>query len=131
VKRLLLIALALILTPSADAGPLDWVKHHKRFLLMEGVATGSAIYGAYALQKCRSTGVEKCTGHYGAAWGIYGFSTGANFAMTAVAEGCWKDGHGKFCNIFAYGGSAIQTGWAAHEAYLAPKRDLSDLHSIR
>ena len=119
-----LLAIALLCSASlAEAGPRDFVKHHKRFLLMESAATGSAIWGGYALAHCRSIGVEKCTGHYGSAWGIFGTGVGLNFAMTAVAEGCWKDGQGHFCDVFAYGGSAAQTVWGAHEFYLGGQRE--------
>lgn len=108
-KRLLIFFL--LFAPLAEAGPKYWIAHHKRFLLMEGGAVGSAIVLAKGVDRCRSTGVEKCVGQYGAAWGIVGFTIGANFAMTAAAEGCWKNDGGKFCNVLAYGGSAGQLGF--------------------
>lgn len=127
-KRSLLLALLLPLT--ASAGPLHWAKTHKRFLLMEGAATGSALFGAYALNHCRATGVEKCTGHYGAAWGIYGFGVGLNYAMTGVAEACWKNDGGKECYIPAYGGSATQTVWGIHEYERRDNAEKPNLGSI-
>jgi hypothetical protein len=114
VRRLALI-LALLFALPANAGPIHWAKHHKRFLLMEGAAIGSTAIGAYGLKHCRDVDVERCTGHYGAAWGIFGFETGATFAMTAVAEGCWKDGGGKPCYVLGYSATAFETWWGIHE----------------
>ena len=115
-KRLLILFLLFALP--VKAGPLDWVKHHKRFLLMESAAIGAAGLHAYGLHKCRhNNGVEPCDEHYGAAWAFFGVVTGVNMVvLPAVAEGCWKDGHGKFCNIFAYGGSAAQAGYGIYQA---------------
>jgi hypothetical protein len=113
-KYLTLFAVLLLAT-TASAGPLNWAKHHKRFLLMEGAAVTATAVGAYGLKHCRDVDVEHCTGHYGAAWGIFGFEVGASFAMTAVAEGCWKDGGGKPCYVLGYSASAFETWWGVHE----------------
>jgi hypothetical protein len=117
-KRLLLLFLAFALGSAADAGPLDWAKHHKRFLLMEGAAVAGASIHAAGLHHCRKTnGVEPCDLHYGTAWANFGIVAGLNvIVMPSVAESCWKDGQGKFCYIFAYGGSAAQGVWGLHEA---------------
>lgn len=95
-----------------------WSGHHKRFLLMEGAALGAAGIHAYGLHHCRRVnGPEPCDLHYGAAWANFGIVTGLNLIVSpSVAEGCWKDEHGKFCNIFAYGGSAAQAGWGIRES---------------
>jgi hypothetical protein len=114
-KRLLLIFL--LLAQPVSAGPLEWAKHHKRFLLMEGAAIAGASIHAYGLHHCRRTnGVEPCDEHYGAAWASYGILTGMNvIVMPSVAESCWKDDGGKWCNLLAFGGSATQAGWGIHE----------------
>jgi hypothetical protein len=117
------LILSLAFLAPVEAGPRHWISTHKRFLLMESAATGSAIIAAKGLAHCRSTGVEKCTGHYGAAWGIYGAGAGLNFAMTAAAEGCWKSEGGKFCNLLAYGGSAWQTAYGVHEWRLGVQKN--------
>jgi len=112
-----LVILFLLFALPAEAGPLDWVKHHKRFLLMEGAAfTGAALHYK-GLNDCRKrNGPESCSEGYGAAWAFFGVATGVNIiVLPAVAEGCWKDGHGKFCNIFAYGGSATQAGYGLYQ----------------
>jgi hypothetical protein len=124
------LPLLLLFAIPVQAGPLHWVSHHKRFLLMEGAATGSALIGAWGLSHCRSTGVEKCTGHYGAAWGIYGTGVGINFAMTGVAEACWKNEGGKECYIPAYGGSAFQAAWGVHEYERRDNAEKPNLGSV-
>lgn len=126
--RRLLILFLLFALP-AEAGPKHWIAHHKRFLLMEGAAIGSAIVLAKGVDHCRSTGVEKCAGQYGASWAIVGFSIGANFAMTAAAEGCWKNEGGKFCNALAYGGSAGQLGFGISQFRKEPHAEM-DLRSF-
>jgi hypothetical protein len=109
--------LFLLLPGLAVAGPKDWVKHHKRFLLMESAAVAGASIHAAGLHHCRRhTGVENCDSDYGAAWATFGVATGFTvIAMPAAAEGCWKNEGGKFCNVLAYGGSQIQTWWGVHE----------------
>jgi hypothetical protein len=110
-------ALLAFVAGSAQAGPLNWAKHHKRFLAMEGAAIAGASIHAAGLHHCRRVnGVEPCDAHYGAAWASFGFTTGiTTIVFPAVAEGCWSNSGGKFCNIFAYTPSTIQAGWGIHE----------------
>jgi hypothetical protein len=112
-RKLLLLAAILLTAGRAEAGPLDWIKHHKRFLLMEGAAIGAASIHAYGLHHCRSTGsVERCQSSYGAAWASWGIISGMNIiVMPTLAESCWREDGGKFCYIPAYGGSAGQLGF--------------------
>lgn len=111
-----LLALFLLCTLPVHAGPLDWVKHHKRILFIEGAAVTAALVDAKGLHHCRQGGVERCSEHYGEAWGFYGFFTGMNvIALPAIAEGCWKNGQGKFCNVFAYGGSTAQLAFGVDQ----------------
>jgi len=97
---------------------------------MESAALGAAGLHAYGLHKCRhNNGVEVCSEGYGSAWAFFGVATGVNvIVLPAVAEGCWKDGHGKFCNIFAYGGSATQAGYGIYQGRIHEK-DNSDSFS--
>jgi len=122
-RILILVSLCAALGGAAQAGPIDWAKHHKRFLLMEGAAVAGASIHAAGLHHCRHTnGVELCDEHYGSAWAMFGVWTGMNtIIFPAVAEGCWRDQQGKFCNIFAYGGSATQGAWGVHEAAIHKK----------
>jgi len=118
-------ALLLLWASTVSAGPLDWAKHHKRFLLMDGAAIAGASIDAAGLHHCRRTnGVEPCTAHYGAAWATFGITTGlTTIVMPSVAESCWKNDGGKFCNIFAYSGSAAQAAWGVHEWRIRAKTD--------
>jgi len=97
----------------AQAGPRDWLSHHKRFLLMESAALGASAIHASGLHHCRKlNGVEPCDSHYGAAWASFGITAGlTTIVLPATAEGCWKDEGGKWCNLLAYSGSAAQAGF--------------------
>lgn len=115
-RKVLLLAAILLTTGRAEAGPLEWIKTHKRFLLMEGAAIGAASIHAAGLHHCRRTGVENCQAKYGAAWASFGVITGMNvIVMPVLAESCWKNGEGKFCYIPAYGGSAAQFGFGVSQ----------------
>ena len=120
-----LLLFALLLPSVAQAGPLDWAKHHKRFLLMEGAAVAGASIHAYGLHHCRRTnGVEPCDEHYGSAWGGFAAATIMTVVvMPAVAEGCWKDQLGHFCDAFAYAPPVIQGAWGVHEARIKTRRE--------
>ena len=123
-KLCFLLALAGLAGP-AQAGPRNWLSHHKRFVAMESAAlTGAAIHYA-GLNHCRKrNGPEPCDAHYGAAWQAYWFTTGLTVvALPATAEGCWRDQQGKFCNLFAYTGSASQAGWGVHEWRVKAKHE--------
>jgi hypothetical protein len=123
-KRFLALLVLLLLVQPTPAGPRDWIRHHKRFLVMEGAAiTGASIHAA-GLHHCRHyAGVEACDAHYGAAWAAFGFTSGITvIAMPAVAEGCWKNEGGRFCNVLAYGGSITQAAWGVHEWRITPHK---------
>lgn len=106
----------LLLAGTVDAGPKHWIATHKRFLLMEGAAIGAASIHAYGLHHCRQSGIENCQAKYGAAWASFGIVTGLNLVvMPSVAESCWKNEGGKFCNAFAYGSSAAQFGFGINQ----------------
>src|SRR6266852_7562457 len=115
IQRLLI--LCLLTTTAVNAGPLDWAKRHKRFLLMEGTAIGAASIHAVGLHHCRRVnGVEPCDAHYGAAWVNFGIVTSLNVVvMPSIAEACWKDSGGKYCHLFAWSGPAAQASWGIHE----------------
>ena len=122
IPKLCFLLLSLALAGRANAGPLDWAKHHKRFLLMESAALGASAIHASGLHHCRKlNGVEPCDSHYGAAWASFGITAGlTTIVLPATAEGCWasvltdankKDEGGKWCNLLAYGGSGAQAGF--------------------
>lgn len=131
-KKILLCLALLVGWQSAQAGPIDWIKNHKRFLLMEGAAVAGASIDAWGLHHCRVPGVERCTAHYGEAWASFGVATGmTTVVLPAIAEGCWNDEGGKFCYIFAYGGSTVQAAWGLHEYSLGNRpNDKPDLSTV-
>lgn len=115
-RLLLLCVVSGLWLSSASAGPIEWVKHHKRFLFMEGAAVAGAVIHHEGLSRCRRFGVERCDAHYGSAWGAYWFTTGlTTVAFPATAEGCWKSQQGKWCGLISYVPSSIQAGWGVHE----------------
>lgn len=113
-QKLFILTLALFFAFPVSAGPLDWIKRHPTATAFMA-AGGAATFHALALRHCRQGSVENCQAKYGAAWASFGVITGANFTMVAVSSSCRKDGHGKFCNVFAFGGSAAQTGFAVNQ----------------
>lgn len=128
----LVLLFALFFAVPAQAGPKHWLATHKRFLAMESAAIAGASIHAAGLHHCRHFGVEHCDEHYGAAWAYFGIVSGMTvIAMPAVAEGCWKANQGKFCYLFAYGGSLAQTGHGIYEWRVrAPKVD-TDSSTLR
>ena len=121
------LLVALILATPTNAGPINWAKHHKRFLFIEGAAlTGAAIHYK-GLNHCRKVnGPEPCDEKYGSAYPMFWTWTGLSaIAFPAIAEGCWKDNpDAKFCNLFAYGSSVTQASWGIHEWSISkPRRD--------
>jgi len=117
------LVLALLFALPANAGPINWAKHHKRFLLMEGAAIAGAGIHAYGLHRCRKlNGVEPCDEHYGEAWAMFGVTSAVSIiALPAIAEGCWKDNWTRSCYTFAYSGSSFETWWGIHEARIHEK----------
>ena len=118
-RKIVLFAtiLSLLCSQTTQAGPITWAKRHKRFLLMESAAVGAAGIHAAGLHHCRKVnGVEPCDEHYGLAWAAFGIFAGTTIVIfPAIAEGCWKNEGGKFCNTFAYGISIGQASWGIHE----------------
>lgn len=115
-----------LLASTVNAGPLDWAKHHKRFLLMEGAALAGAGIDAAGIHHCRkySGSVENCQSHYGPAWATFGIDAGfTTIVMPSLAEACWKDSGGKFCYGLAYGATAWQTTWGLHEYKIKFKKE--------
>lgn len=125
-RPLTVLMLLLIPLSSAEAGPKNWISHHKRFLIMEGAAIAGAAIHYAGLHHCRHTnGVEPCDLHYGEAYANFWIVTSlTTIVMPSVAESCWKNDGGKFCNVLAYGGSAGQAAWGVREWRIKmPRKD--------
>ena len=115
--RLSTLLLSLALAGGAQAGPRHWISTHKRFLAMEGAALGAGAVDYAGLNHCRKFNeVERCRSGYGAAYASWGLTVGLNtVVLPAISEGCWKDGNGKYCYIFAYTGSSAQLGFGINQ----------------
>lgn len=114
---LVLVILVLVCVPGAQAGPLDWAKHHKRFLIMEGAAATGSVIHARGLKRCRVGDVERCDEGYGSAWAWYWtMTTWSTVVSPAIAEACWKGTDDwKGCYFFAYNGAAYQTAQGIYD----------------
>lgn len=117
-RILVLSVIIAISAQSAQAGPISWIKrqfkeHPTRTALIVGV--GAATAHGLALAHCRQGSVEACEAQYGAAWKSYSFAVGTNFSLIAVSHGCRKNEGGKFCNLLAYGGSAVEAGFSINQ----------------
>lgn len=115
-KIALLTALLLFAIP-AQAGPITWVKHHKRFLSAAGAVAGASIIQWKGSSYCQRGEHERCDLGYGSyhSNGFKIFTISMDGAMLGAAEGCWKDEGGKFCYALAYGTPAVQAGFGIHD----------------
>lgn len=112
-----LLILALLFTPTAEAGPIRWakatVRWSERHPVVFKVLAASAVAGVHAkgLERCRLGDVERCQTGYGAAWVGFGVTTGLNFLMIPISE---KLG-GKQGAALSFGSSAVQLGYGVFE----------------
>lgn len=117
--RTLIATILLSLIPyNLNAGPIHWIKsqfkdHPVRTSIILGMT--AATVNGIGLAHCRQGPVENCQGKYGAAWGSFGAATGTNLSLIIATKSCWKDQDPRFCSLFAYSGSAIQTGFGINQ----------------
>lgn len=119
------LAILFLLFPLAvSAGPLNWAKHHKRFIAIESAAVTGAIIHWKGQTHCLRVNVERCDENYGANRAWFGLLTGWSVAAgPAIAEGCWKNEGGKFCNAFAWSGPAYQATQGALDWRVPKERE--------
>ena len=129
-KRLLLLFLLVALP--AEAGPRDWIKHHKRFVLAATAVVGASIIQYKGTSYCQRGDVEQCFTGYGNRRAFDWISIGVSGAMLGAAEGCWKDQpHWKFCYVLAYGVPAFQVTAGIHDFMsYKPEKEFSGLPDI-
>jgi hypothetical protein len=113
-RKLLTFFFLLCFSASAEAGPIEWVKHHPVATSFIAGGVAATVHGI-GLYKCREHGVENCQAKYGSAWISYSAVTVTNFAVISATSSCWKNESGKFCSLFAYGGSAAQLGFGINQ----------------
>lgn len=134
-KKLLLALFIAMLPIQAQANPLDWVRTHKRFLIMEGAAVTAASIHAAGLHHCLRGDVERCPEEgYGPNWALYGVLTGWSVVVgPALAEKCWNDSSDwKGCYFFAYSGAAAQTSLGIYDfRNYKPKDERDTCHDMR
>src|SRR6266852_3276927 len=109
-KLLFFAVLFFALSPTAEAGPINWLKHHPRAAKVLAASAAAGIH-AKGLEHCRLGDVERCQAGYGAAWASFGVTTSLNFLMIPISE---KIG-GKQGAVLSFGGSAAQLGFGIHQ----------------
>lgn len=135
-KKLVLVCLILGLwcVRPVQAGPWEWAKNHKRFLLMEGAAVAGAVVQREGIKHCRLGDVEQCPEGYGETWGWYwAITTWSVVVSPAIAEACWKStDDAKGCYFFAYNGSVYQTSAGIYDwRNFKPKEEKDNCHDMR
>jgi hypothetical protein len=125
IKLSTLLVLLLVIAQPSTAGPKEWVKHHKRFLLAAGTITAASIIQYKGTSYCQRGDVERCNEGYGSRRTFDWISVGTSAAMLGAAEGCWKDQPSwKFCYGLAYGMPTYQTYAGLHDfASYRPETD--------
>lgn len=114
-RKTILFVVSLLFAFPVQAGPINWVKHHKRFLLAAGAVAGASIVQWKGTSYCQRGDVEQCIEGYGSRRAFNGFSIGLSSAMLGAAEGCWKNDGGKICYGLAYGFPVIQTAFGIRD----------------
>jgi len=116
-KAITLIFALLTLAGTIDAGPINWVKHHKRFLFTECAAVGASYAFIRADQNCRRGDIERCFGGYGGDKGGLALTTGMSvLVFPAIAEGYWKSNeNGKGGYVLGYVFSSYQAFYSIYE----------------
>ena len=110
-RKLMILGLAaLIAAGPVGAGPINWAKHHKRFLLAAGSLAGASVVQYKGTSYCQRGDVERCIEGYGSRRTFNYFSMGMGVAMLSASEDCWKHDGGKVCYGLAYWVPATQVG---------------------
>lgn len=111
----LLLALLLFAAP-AQAGPINWAKHHKRLLFAVGAEAAAFTVQYKGTTYCSRGDVERCIEGYGSRRAFNWFSIGMGGAMIAASEKCHKDdGPKPACYGLAYWVPATQTAFGIHD----------------
>lgn len=113
-KRLTILFLLFALP--AQAGPKDWIKHHKRFLLAVAAEGGAFAVQYKGTTYCQRGDVERCNEGYGSRRAFDWFSISMGAAMIPLSEKCHKEAGPKpACWGLAYWVPAAQTAFGIHD----------------
>jgi hypothetical protein len=115
-KILASLALLLLFASTINAGPIRFIKHHKRLTERLVAATVGTIVEEKGVTACSRGNVEKCAEGYGSRRGFAGFATGLSFAMVGVSYACDKDQpNWWFCDVLGNGIPATQIAFGIHD----------------
>lgn len=133
-RLIVMVVAAFVLATTSQAGPIDWIKTHKRFLLMEGAAVTGAVVQREGIKHCRLGDVERCPEGYGETWAWYWIVTSWSVVVSpSIAEACWRStDDAKGCYFFAYSGSAYQTSAGIYDwRNYKPKEERDMCHDLK
>lgn len=81
-----------------------------KFFGKQAVVVAGALIEARGIQHCRQGDVERCLGHYGSGWTIYGVETGMSELGLVLSSKCESEqSHWKGCYLFWPTPSVVQT----------------------
>ena len=111
------LMLALIAAASpANAGPKNWLKHHKRISERIVAATVGTIVEEKAVTACSIGNVEKCIEGYGSRRTFANILAVASFTFVGVSYACDKNQpNWWFCDVLGNGFPALQIGLGIHD----------------
>jgi len=87
-KRLSALVLVLFLCTPAQAGPISWLKRHKRLAFEAGALVGASILEAKASTYCRRGDQERCFGGYGGPNAPLAVNTSVGTGLFFAAQKC-------------------------------------------
>jgi hypothetical protein len=110
------LLLFLLFTLPVNAGPIKFVKEHKRFFKMELANAAGVTINAIGTAHCRTGDVENCTGHYGAAWATFAVQATMGLVVApTLAEWSWRDGDKTLGYVIGYTPAAFNAAWGVNE----------------
>jgi len=102
--------LGAVVTPIANAGPKDWLKHHWRPIVEGSVLVGTSILESKASNYCRRGDIEHCFGGYGGPNAPLAINASIGLGMFAAAQECHKNlNNWWLCYGLGFGVPAFQT----------------------
>jgi len=119
-KKTLALVTLLLLPASLQAGPIHWLKEHKRVTVALAVLGATSLAQWRASEYCRAPGfdVERCEVGYGSSKTFNAITIGIGVGMFGAGEACRKDQPGWwFCPAMQYAVPAAQTTFALHDVF--------------
>jgi len=112
----LAILLLLVLPAASQAGPINWLKHHKRALAEGAALAGATLLEAKASGYCRAGDQERCFGGYGGPNASLAINSSVGLGLFAAAQRCHAEqGNWWLCYGLGLGVPTFQTYVGIHD----------------